>query len=174
MSLWAKIIGTITSTFQVGLGGPLWNANAGNLEARNAANAAFVIGRGAPPVGSNDWVTLGSLLGAGHVQEIRFAIGTAAAQNSATSIPNGSIVVDAELDIVTPYSAGTTIEIGNAGNAALLMPTGDNTPTIAGLYQDHQDTAFAGGPATVLVTVGGAPAAGAGFCIVRYVQTPQA
>ncbi len=109
---------------------------------------------------------------AGAVQEIRFAIGTGAAQNSVTSVPNGAVVLSAELNIVTPYSAAATLQVGRAASLALLMATTDNNPQEAGLYQVAQDTVFPG-PATILVSVAGAPAAGAGFCIVRYVQTPQ-
>jgi hypothetical protein len=178
MSLWSKIRGTTETIFQIGLGGPQVKNNAGNIEARNAADAGFVIGRGATPVAANDWATkayvdAGAVIADGAVQEIRFAITNAAAQNSVTQIPNNAIVVDAELDIVTPYSGGATITVGNAGSPALLMAAGDSNPQAAGLYQDHQDTVYTGGPATVLVTVAGAPAAGAGFCIVRYVQATQ-
>jgi hypothetical protein len=59
MSLYSKIRGTIESLFQLGLGGPQWKNNAGNIEARNAADSVFVIGRGADPVAANDWITLG-------------------------------------------------------------------------------------------------------------------
>lgn len=110
--------------------------------------------------------------GLGAVEEVRFAITTAAAQNSATSLPNNAVVIDAELDITTPYSGGATIEVGNAGAPSALMLTTDNTATSTGLYAVHQDTVWAG-PATILVTVAGAPAAGAGVCIVRYVKVPQ-
>lgn len=125
--------------------------------------------------GTTYWGTFPAAMGTGQgaVQEIRFAITNAAAQNSATTLQAADIVIDCELDIVTPYSAGATITVGNATTANLLMATGDNNPQAAALYQAHQDTAFAGGPATVLVTVAGAPAAGAGFAIVRYVQAPQ-
>ena len=178
MSLWLKLRGTIETILQIGLGGPQVKNNGGNLEMRNPTDTGFVIARGATPVAANDlatkaYVDSGAVIADGGVQEIRFAITNAAAQNSTTQIPNNAIVVDAELDIVTPYSGGATITVGNAGTPALLMGTGDNNPQAAGLYQVHQDTSYTGGPATVLVTVAGAPAAGAGFCIVRYIQTPQ-
>jgi hypothetical protein len=77
-----------------------------------------------------------------------------------------------DLDITTPYSAGATISVGNATTNNLLMGTTQNTATLAGLYSLVQDTTFT--PADpVQVTVSGSPAAGAGFCIVRYVVTPQ-
>lgn len=107
------------------------------------------------------------------VQEIRFAITTAASQSSATQVPSGSIVVDAEVDITTPYSGGATITIGNSGTPSAFMGTGDNNPQSVGLYSAHQDTVWPGATASVLVTVAGAPAAGAGFAIIRYVPAPQ-
>jgi hypothetical protein len=177
MSLWSKIIGTITSTFQIGLGGPLWNNNAGNIEARNSTNSGFVIGRGATPVAANDWATKayvdsGAVIADGGVQEIRFAITNSAAQNSVTSIPSGAIVIACELDIAVAYTAGATISVGNAATPNLLMLTSDNNPQGIGIYQVMQDTTFTG-PATVLVTIAGGPVAGSGFAIVRYVQAPQ-
>lgn len=57
MSLWSKLRGTAETSFQVGLGGPQLKANAGNIEARNSSDAAFVIVRGATPVAANDLVT---------------------------------------------------------------------------------------------------------------------
>jgi hypothetical protein len=124
--------------------------------------------------GTTYWGSFPSALGTGlgAIEEVRFAINNAAAQNSATSLPNGAIVTDAELDITVAFSGGATIEVGNAGTPTALMGTGDNVATSLGLYAVHQDTTWVG-PATILVTVGGAPAGGAGFCIVRYVKVPQ-
>lgn len=177
MSLFSKIRGTIETIFQLGLGGPQLKANAGNVEARNSADAAFVIVRGATPVAANDLVTKAYadsavIIADGGVQEIRFAIGTGAAQNSVTSVPANAIMISAELDITTPYSGGATITIGNAGTPALLQATTDNNPQAAGIYQVMQDTTYTGGPATILVTIAGGPVAGVGACIVRYVQAP--
>jgi hypothetical protein len=109
----------------------------------------------------------------GAVQEVRFAITTGATQNSATTLPNNAIVIACELDITTPYSGGATIKVGNSTTTDLLMGTAQNDPQLAALYSLSQDTTFTPS-ATILVTVAGAPGAGAGFCIVRYVATPQA
>ena len=82
-------------------------------------------------------------------------------------------MIEAELDITTPYSGGTTITVGNATTANLLMLTTDSDPTTNGIYQVSQDTTFT--PVDpVQVTVAGSPGAGAGQCIVRYVITPNA
>ena len=178
MSLWSKIRGTVETIFQIGLGGPQVKANAGNIEARNAADAAFVIVRGATPVAANDlatkaYVDSGAVIADGGVQEIRFALGTGAAQNSVTQIPNNALVISTEINVTTPYSGGATITVGNAGTPALLQATTDNNPQAAGIYQVMGDTSYTGGPATVLVTIAGAPVAGVGACIVRYVQAAQ-
>ena len=44
---------------QFGKGGPNLKANGGAVEARNPADTAMAIGRGATPIGADDWVTLG-------------------------------------------------------------------------------------------------------------------
>ena len=176
MSLWSKIRGTIETAFQLGLKGPQWKNNAGIIESRDAADAAFVIVRGATPVNANDLVTKayadsGSVIVDGGVQEIRFALGTATA-NSTTSVPNNAIVISAELDVTTPYTAAATISIGTAGSPSALQATSDNNPQAAGIYQVMQDTAYPG-PATIQATVAGGPIAGVAQVIVRYIQAPQ-
>jgi hypothetical protein len=56
MSLWSKIRGTIETIFQLGLGGPQLKSFGGRIEARDSADAAFVIMRAATPVGGADVV----------------------------------------------------------------------------------------------------------------------
>lgn len=153
--------------------------NAGVLEARDDADAAFVIGRGATPVAANDWVTKAyadALVGSGAVKiEIRIPIGTAAATSSATSIPIGAIVTDAQFKVTTPYSVGATISLGQAGAVTEFMTTGDINPQGAAndLFDVVQDT-VAASTNPLLVTIGGAPGAGAGVAIITYVVTPEA
>ena len=102
---------------------------------------------------------------------IRFAVGTATT-SSVTDIPAGSIILSASLDVTTPYSAGATLEVGNAGDATLLQASGDNDPQASNLYAAPQDTSWGGSSAPVLVTVSGAPAAGAAECIIVYTIQP--
>jgi hypothetical protein len=98
---------------------------------------------------------------------IRLPITTAASQSSATQIPANAYVYSAELDITTPYSAGATITLGVTGTAAAFMATTDSTVTLAGIYEVPQDT-LVSSAAALLVTVAGAPSAGAGTAIVLY------
>jgi hypothetical protein len=168
MSLYSKIRGTIESLFQLGLSGPQLKNNSGAIELRNSTDAAFVVGRGADPVGPNDFVTKQSLTGlAGVMNVIRFAIGTGATQDSTTSIPANAVVTDCKLDVQTPYSGGATISIGQPGTLTEFQATTDNNPQAAGIYQLMQDTAVVGA-GVVRVTVAGAPGAGAGFVVVEY------
>jgi hypothetical protein len=168
MSLWSKIRGTIETIFQLGLSGPQIKNNAGAVELRNSTDAGFVVGRGADPVGPNDFVTKQSLTALpGVMNVLRFAIGTGATQDSATTIPANGVVTNCSLDVQTPYTAGATISIGQPGSLTEFQLTGDNNPQAAGIYQVMQDTLVAGA-GVVRATIAGAPVAGAGFIIVEF------
>lgn len=103
----------------------------------------------------------------GALRTIRFAIGTAATTDSVTALPAGSIVSRCQVNITTPYSVGATIEVGDTGGTVdLYMASNQNDPQLANLYGLAQDTN--GVAATVRATIGGAPAAGAGFVSIMY------
>ena len=57
MAFFSKLRGTFSTLFQLGDQGPQLKNNAGVVEARNSADAAFVKVRGADPVGADDLVT---------------------------------------------------------------------------------------------------------------------
>lgn len=99
---------------------------------------------------------------------IRFAITNAASQSSATSIPANAVVCSVLVNIVTPYSAGATIAVGQTGTTTLLQATADNLATVANQYLSELDQAWGASALPVLVTVAGAPAVGAGFVTVLY------
>ena len=266
-AIFKKLLGTINSAFQIGLGGPQLSANGAAVEVKNAGLSAFAVVRGATPVGDNDLVTkqyadtlaaraivtaqanggsalptnsgvehfivvstsgvnasIGQLLwddgsGSGPVviipatsgmmivctqaltggtvsfkadtlyiwdstavawtlaggsgatgaaRMIKFAITNAASQSSASTIPANAVVLDVKVEIVTPYSAGGTIAVGQTGTAALLMATTDSLAQVAAIYDVESDIAWGASALAVLVTVAGAPAAGAGFVLVEY------
>jgi hypothetical protein len=117
---------------------------------------------------SVSWVNVAAASASpGAVQTIDFAITTAAAQNSVTSLPAGSIVLDCMVTITTPYSPGATIQVGQVGNAGLFQTTAQNVPQTNGNYDVRQRTPPASATA-VSVAVGGAPGAGAGFVTLQY------
>lgn len=267
MGLYERIAGFVNNFIQLGgPAGPGLNNNLGVIEAKNAANTAFAIVRGATPVGNNDlttktyvdtifkstpvslqfnggsalpansgteqWyvvttsgvhATIGQILwddgsgsgtvtvlpavvgneivttaaftggtvtfGAnqnyvwtgtawtnispnvnGAIYTVDFVIGTAASQSSVSSIPAGAIILRADVSVTTPYSAGALIALGQTGTTALLQGTGDNFPTVADIYLASQRTAWGASALPVLVTITGAPSAGAGTVTVQYTQ----
>lgn len=171
MGIFEKLAGTVSTFFQIG--GPTSsgiNNNSNVLEARNAANSAFVIVRGDDPVNANDLTTkqyVDGLVGGG-VKLIRFAITTSASQTSTTSIPANAIILRASLDIQTAYDNNATITVGRTGSASLMMASSDSFVTTQNMFQVDQDTDFGGSALPVLVTVTGTPTVGAGFCLVEY------
>jgi hypothetical protein len=84
-------------------------------------------------------------------------------------IPSNAVIVETMVDVVTPLSAGGVIQVGKTGAGALLMPSNDVLATVAGQYSSGpQNVAWGATAAPVLISVGGAPAAGAGFVLVHY------
>lgn len=114
------------------------------------------------------WTAASGAGASGSLRTIRFATTNAASQSSASTIPANAIIVDTKFDVTTPYSAGATVSIGQTGSTSLLQATTDNLATVAGIYETPQDVAWGASALAVLVTVAGAPAAGAGFVTVQY------
>lgn len=117
---------------------------------------------------SSSWLREADASMTGSVREIRYAVTNAATQDSAALIPANAVISSTELNVTTPYSGGATVSIGRVGSLSLLQATTDNLATVAGLYQVMQDTAWGGTALVIRTTVAGAPAAGAGFVVVRY------
>ena len=111
---------------------------------------------------------------ASSVQLIRFQVGNATT-SSVTQLPASAIVVKTVVDVVSAYSAGATLEVGNAASPFLLLPSGQIQAQATGVNSSgDQDIAFAGGTAAVRCTVQGAPASGLCEVLVYYVLTPNA
>jgi|GEM_PF-4356220 len=102
----------------------------------------------------------------GQVFAIRIPVGLVTVSSTA-SIPAGAVVLRAFLDVTTNYSGGTTIELGTAASPSLFMTTAQNTPTVANLYDNPQDTVN-GTTDPLLVTVAGSPGAGVAVACVEY------
>jgi hypothetical protein len=117
---------------------------------------------------SSTWINAGGSQQSGAVRVIRYAVTNAATQDSASKIPANAVILRARLNVTTPYSGGATVSIGQAGSLSLLQATTDNRPTVADIYEVPQETAWGGTELVVRTTVGGAPAAGAGFVLVEY------
>jgi len=119
-------------------------------------------------------LTAWALFGGGSVSTdtskwVEFPVGTATT-SSVSSIPAGSLILRRKLIITTPYSAGATITLDNAG-ALTIMTATQNSPQFANEYQ-RGDRLVWPGAAAVRALVAGAPVLGAGLVLVEYVQTP--
>jgi hypothetical protein len=104
--------------------------------------------------------------GGGNMSMVRFPIGTATV-SSTNSIPASAVISSVMIEIDTPYSEGATIEVGQTGTPTLLMATSDNDPQADNQYFINTDTPW-GTLDPVLVTIGGSPSAGAGYCKVEF------
>lgn len=120
--------------------------------------------------GTSSWINVGGSTLSGARRTISMAVTNAASQNSAASIPANATVYETFLDVTTPFSAGAAISVGRTGSTALIMATTDNSPQTAGQWAVPQRTPWGASALPVLVTITGAPAAGAATLVVTYAQ----
>lgn len=112
------------------------------------------------------WVPFGG--GSGQSSVIRYAIGTAATQDSVAKIPPGAVVLYASVEIDTPYDGGATIEVGSVAAPDLLLATTDVDPSTAVILYDAVQSQPFGAGGVVQTTIGGAPTVGAGVVTVVF------
>jgi hypothetical protein len=180
MSLFDRLLGIVGLKFQIGgPGGVAINSVNGSPNgttvgspgdvAQDTTGAFWLKATGTNT--NTGWVML-SAASTGLVQEIRFPVGLVTVA-STTSLPAGTHVFTAQLDVTAPYPTTASIQIGQTGALSEFQAASDNFPTTANLYSAEQDT-ITTAPNPVLVTVTGAPTAGAATCIVRYCVAPNA
>jgi len=92
---------------------------------------------------------------------------TTSTSSSSVSIPSGSIVMKASLDVTTSYPVGTTIELGISSSAALFMTSSQNRPFKTRLYIVEQTTMMSTSE-PLQVTISGTPASGASSAVILY------
>jgi hypothetical protein len=105
----------------------------------------------------------------GTIKNIRFALTFAASQDSVVLLPANARVKTITVEVTTPYSNGTTIEVGTTADPNLILES-DIVTRMAkvGFYIINEDTQWAATAETVKVALGGTPSAGAGFMNVIY------
>jgi hypothetical protein len=101
--------------------------------------------------------------------KVVMTIDNTATQDSTDKIPANAIVTYILLGITVPYSAGASIEVGQVGSLDAFMTTAENIPGVVNQYAIPQSSMCGNLDAAVRVSVGGAPAAGAGTIEVQYV-----
>ncbi|MFI5296515.1 MAG: hypothetical protein ACHREM_00335 [Polyangiales bacterium] len=105
MGLFERLIGTMSSYFQIGgPSGPRWKNNGGNIDARASDDSAYVNVRGLDPVAANDLVTLE------YLQANVPTKGAAVIDFGATPTDTASVVVTGQANIV----AGSKITVSIA------------------------------------------------------------
>jgi len=90
-------------------------------------------------------------------------------------IPDTAFIKEITVEIITPYSPGTSIEIQDNA-ASVYMPFSDINPLFAGLYKidlstnllDVATTAGGAGQGQMRAIIGGAPGAGSGAVYIRW------
>ncbi len=172
---------TLSQTFQIGgAAGPQVKNNAGKLEVVDAAGSttqAIV----ATPTATGHAATKGYVDGlvsdAGQVREIAvpFDFNDATAEGSAfldstAQLPNGAVVQSTDLQVLTAFDGGVTIQVGTAATADAFMQAQHNDPTNQDTYSHNQRAAGLGAAAAVRVTLDatGTPTQGAGIATVTY------
>jgi hypothetical protein len=89
-----------------------------------------------------------------------------------SSIPIGSLVLEATIDITAAYPAGTTMTMGQTGAPTEFQATGNNNPTVPSLYALFQDTIAASTNPALVTVAGPGGGTGAAFAIVHFVAPP--
>ena len=175
MGFFSKIRGTFETLFQIGKGGPQVKNNAGVVEMRDPADAAFVITRGLAPVAANDYVTKGHFDAnndaATGVTVVRMPLAIATKVSTGT-VPDNAEIVDAWIQVTTAYDAGALFDIKRTGDAGVApMGTGDSDLATVGTYHVPQDRVNWGstGLGTVTATLTNIPTVGVAELFIAYV-----
>jgi len=130
MSLFSKLRGTIETIFQIGLGGPNVKNNVGAVEMRNAADAAFVITRGADPVGANDYVTKGVLPA---LLTGELLIGASSIWASITNGASGISQIETATNKVNTFVVDFLTGVQSFAEVAVPMPSGWDGGTVSAI-----------------------------------------
>jgi len=178
MSLYKKMRGIIGNIFTFDSSdGPLLKNVTGIIEARNAADSAYAIVRGATPVGANDLVTKNYVDGAesGDITtiEIPFTFANAAGfVDSTFAAAVGGRLLNARVDITTAFDVAVTFIAGDTGDTDRFIVSGDVKVNKVDVYDFPQYTDTIA--SVFRVTLGaGAPTVGVGRIIFSYC-VPQA
>lgn len=126
MGLFQRLAGVVNSFLQLGgPAGPGFNVNGSALEARNAANSAYTVMRGATPLADNDLTTKN------YVDEVARPFIVTAQSNAASALIANSgvehyiVVSTAGTGAAAAYVAGAVLfdDGSGTGNVVVLGPT---------------------------------------------------
>ena len=176
-NLYQKIVGIISDVVQLSLGGPKLKDSSGTIQARNAADDAFVNMEGLDPTTDQHFATkkyVDDNAAPAGLRAVRFTIDTTATQASTFSVPANSRIWKGRVEITTAYDNSATITVGDSSTANLVQDTTDNDPATIGAYEVVDDLAWGGADSTVRVAIANTPTVGAGVVVLWYCETPKA
>ncbi len=119
---------------------------------------------------STPWLKIGdigALTGPVRVERMDLANIT---KDSTFVIPANAKILSVSFEITTAYSAGATVDIGQAGDVDLVMANTENNPLNLNYKycKNNLDIAWGASALVLKVTVGGTPALGAGVVYVTF------
>lgn len=174
----------LTSKIRFWTGGPILRNASGVIEARNAADSAYAIVRGATAVGNSDLAPkayvdtaidtdiTAALLSNVEVRTVQLAYTDTGDNNIAAAVPDGAICAVVLVQVTTTFDGTTPVlKVGDSGDDDRFMLTTDSDLGTAGLYQKATIYTFSG--ATQLVanlTIGGSPSQGACDIVVLFAR----
>lgn len=125
---------------ELGKGGPRVKDNSGVLEARNNADDALAIVRGATPTASTDFTTKayadGLITDRLQVRSISFGFETTTPFNIGGVLTSNDRVVRAHVFVSTAFDGTTpTLQIGTSGDTDAVMTTALNDLGTVGVYE---------------------------------------
>ncbi len=169
-----SIRGIMNTLFQVGKGGPQIKNNAGVIEFKNAADAAFAIARSLDPVGNDDVVNL-RYFNANNAASVNIACVkmplVRSTKVSTSSLPDNVVIVRAIIDVTTAYDASATYTLKRTGDASVApMGVSDSDLSTIGTYAFDQILSWGStGAGTLTATLANSPTVGASVVYIFYV-----
>lgn len=145
------------------------------LKVRNQADSAFAKVQAADPTVDDDLVTkryyaanLPSGGASNGIKTISILVGTSATTSATEQLPANAIIHQVDVDVTTPYSTGTTMDIGKTGSAAALLANAVVDEEAQDFLSVNMLKGVGGSAYSPLVTLGGSPSAGAAMVVVHY------
>jgi hypothetical protein len=142
------------------LKGPLFDVTLDYVQPSPAFEGQYL-----PPIPGPNPPIPGPILSSGFIMYIPLMVGVSTVI-SPGSLPAGAMVTRCVVEVLTPYSPGATIEVGQMGVLGAFQTTVDNFPQTVDVYDAPQYTMVSSNP--IVVTINGSPSEGSALIMVEY------
>lgn len=164
----------LNGTVELSKGGAKVKNSSGVIEARNSADDAYAIVRGATASGDNDLITKAQFDAAigGQVMYVSQAITfeTSGTFNIGSAVATAKRILSVRVIVDTLFNGTTpTLEIGITGTTDLLMATTDNNLKLSDSYAKDPVYVTSGSTQFIGTYVADSSSAGAGIIVIEYV-----